>query len=120
MNTVNNKRASLGVKIMKAIVNSKERKWADRELERRIKELDRKRLTLVSMEQIARGKRLFAAWIDGMETGTESEDCQGNDRKHLGGQRKPKLVSSSSLCLSSSSSLFLSSYFVCCSTMLWR
>ena len=59
---------------MKVVVNSKEKKLADRELRRRIKELDRERLILVSMEQIAHGKWLFAARSNGMETGTESEE----------------------------------------------
>ena len=47
---------------------------ADKDLKRRIKELDRERLILVSMEQIARGQRLFAARSNEMETGTESEE----------------------------------------------
>ena len=73
MSTVN-KRARSGVRMMKVVVNSKEKKLADRELRRRIKELDRERLILVSMEQIARGKRLFAARSNETETGTASEE----------------------------------------------
>ena len=73
MNTVN-KRARCGLKMMKVVVNNKEKKLADRELRRQIRELDRERLILVSMEQINRGKRLFAARGNGMETGTESEE----------------------------------------------
>ena len=73
MNAVN-KRARRGVRMMKWVVNSEEKKLADRELRRRIKELDRERLILVSMEQISRVKRLLAARSNVTETGTESEE----------------------------------------------
>ena len=74
MITVNDKRASRGVRMMKVVVNSKERNLADRELRRRIKDLDRERLILVSKEKIARGKRLFTARRNGTGTGTGSEE----------------------------------------------
>ena len=69
-----NKRVRRGAKIMKVVVISTENKLADKELRRRIKELDRERLILVSMEQIARGQRLFAARSNEMVTGTELEE----------------------------------------------
>ena len=68
-----NKRIRRGTKIMRVVVTSKEKKLADKELKMRIKELDRERLVLVSMEQIARGQQLFAARSDEVETGTETK-----------------------------------------------
>ena len=54
MNTVIN-RAGRGVRMMKVVANSKEKKLADRELRRRLKEVDRERLILICKEQIACG-----------------------------------------------------------------
>ena len=65
-----NKRVRRGTKIKRVVKTSKEKKLADKELKRRIKELDRERLILVSMERIARGQRLFAARSNEMEDGT--------------------------------------------------
>ena len=53
---------------MRVVVTIKA-KLADKELKRWIKELDRERLILESMEQIARGQRLFAARSNEMELG---------------------------------------------------
>ena len=55
-------------------VNNKKRKMAERELRRRIKELERERRILTSMEQTARGKLLFAASSQTIQKGTESEE----------------------------------------------
>ena len=89
MNTVN-KRARRGLKMAKVMVNSKEKKLADRELRRRINELDRERLILSSMEQIARGQWLFAARSNGMETGTKSEEKIIREMKRGRRPRKTK------------------------------
>ena len=69
-----NKHVRRGTKIMRVVVTSTEKKLADEELKRPIKELDRERLILVSMEQIARGQRLFAARSNEMEARMESEE----------------------------------------------
>ena len=78
MNTVNDKRASRGLRMMKVVVNSKEKKLADRELRRRLKELDRERLILVSMEQIAVGNGYLLPGVMGQKQGR-------NKRRRLSG-----------------------------------
>ena len=72
--------------MMKVVVNSKEKKLAATEL--RIKELDRYRLILVSMEQIARAKWLFAARSNGTEKRTDSEEEISRERKEREEARK--------------------------------
>ena len=73
MNMVN-KGVRRRAKIMRVVVTSREKKLADKELKRLKKELDRERLILVSMGQIARGQQLFAVRSIENETGTESEE----------------------------------------------
>ena len=68
-----NKGARRGVKIMKVLVTSRERKLADRELKRRMKSLDMEARVLIRMTQIAQG-RLFAARGEESNSGNESEE----------------------------------------------
>ena len=68
-----NKGVRRGGKIMKVLVTSREKKFADKELKRRIKLLNIETRVLVSMERIAQ-RRLFAARSEELNSGDESEE----------------------------------------------